>query len=284
MIEIGVGPREESVGVELDESLHWSAFIEDLRSLLAALTKSLSVTRFEITDLFVGEPPEESFIGLRNGSVLDAGEAIEFVVRMAGGRGPYCALTAPGIRIESSWDASTYLLLDSVDSLQRLPPSLPHLCLDYSDVPASEGDTGPRVDTVANEGFWRDVAESTAGVKLLCERWAYGVHGARWYRLNEGSTRLIVPPIQPRSMLSVLLDPETALSGIDIGEGFIALGSFGEAGLIAHEEYPFGVDSIGEVVERGWKHAVSESATWAWVAVVPDADGIPRGAWELFDH
>jgi hypothetical protein len=119
------------------------------------------------------------------------------------------------------------------------------------------------------------VAESPASLKLLCERWAYGYHGAKWYQL--GGDAFDVPPVGPRSLLSILMDPETSLERVDFDDGFVALGPLDRPGVVAHEEFPFGADSLQEVRGKGWKNAVAQEATWT--AVVPDRDGVIRAAW-----
>lgn len=282
VIEIAIAPRDEVVRTELGDAEGWAAFEEQLGSALKQLARTVVATQFEVMDLFVGEPTTGDAAELRNGSVLTVTETVNLVARMAAGHGPYCTLLAAGIRIEPSWDGVTHVFLESSLSTSRLGNSLTALRIDRRDGVTPDQPDGPAVATVADDDFWSSVAAAPAGLKLLCERWAHGSHGARWYRLDcEGG--LVVPPVEPRSLVSVLLDPVIDIQRLDVHEGLVALALPDVAGRVPHEEYPLGVDSRRELVERGWKSAVAENETWTWVAVVPDPDGTVRAAWAIPD-
>lgn len=135
------------------------------------------------------------------------------------------------------------------------------------------------VETVADGLFWSSVAEGAAKVKLLRERWAYGKFGTHWYDISGDVVFKVSQLVQPRSMLSVLLDPPLDLDRLHLDGPFAALGDLGRSIEVRHEEFPFGVDSMGDITKEGWRSGVDERRMWRWVAVVPDPDGVVRGRW-----
>lgn len=280
MIEIHIAPCHESVRRDLDISPSWDGFERDLRRFLEDLVSAVQVEHLEVLDLFVGEPLPEALSTLRNGSMLARDEVVDVVVRMAAGQGPYCALSGSGLRIESSWDGSVYVLVPSGQLPTRLHGGT-HMEVDCRDVPASQQRGAESVTAVANSAFWGAVVSASADLKLVCERWAHGPYGTRWFCVDEVSLELVMASVRPRSLLSVLLDPETRLDRLDLDEGFTALGPLRAGGEIGHREFPLGADSIGDVIIEGWRMAVSEADRWTWVAVVPDADGELRIEWPL---
>ncbi|WP_369371048.1 hypothetical protein AB1046_20110 [Promicromonospora sp. Populi] len=279
MIEICVAPRDESVRRDLDRSSAWRGFERDLRRVLGDLISAAQVEQFEVLDLFVGEVPPDALSALRNGSVLARDEAVELVVRMAAGHGPYCVLSASGFRIECSWDGSVYVMAPSELSARIRKGS--DLQVEYREAPAPQQRVEKSVEAVADDAFWDAVSRTSADLRLVCERWAYGSLGTRWFQIGSGSLDHVVASVRPRSLVSVLLDPETRLDRLDLDEGFTALGPLSAAGEMQHREFPLGADSIDDVVSEGWRQAVGEADRWSWVAAVPDADGVLRIAWPM---
>ena len=282
MIELLVSPSDEEVGLSLSGSRGWTAFEHDLRRFLAEFARATYVDELEVTELFAGEPVESAFVGARNGSVVSLDAAIDWVVRMCSGRGPYCVLASSTMKIECSWDG-VVVLTTTERAVASGMTAGPNLDVRSRDVPEDVVRPCRSVEMVADESFWSSVAEAPAEVKLLRERWAYGKFGARWYDISDDVALEASGLVQPRSMLSVLLDPSLDLDSLHLDGPFTALGDLGGSVEVRHEEFPFGVDSIGDIANRGWRSGVDESEMWRWVAVVPDPDGVGRGCWTVPD-
>ncbi|MCP9205961.1 hypothetical protein [Streptomyces cucumeris] len=188
--ELVVSPSDQHVRVSLAEALAWSAYAADLRRLLGVVVEQCGVDRLEVTELLVSQPLPVRYGGLRNGVQVNPVEAINLAERMAAGFGPYCRLVAPGrLRVESGWDGAIHLSMDpaAANSLTGLAGD--SLFLEWrASEPDPEEELG-RVDDVVDDEFWNSVRVAADGLVLLCERWAHGAHGCRWFRVTEGMWR-----------------------------------------------------------------------------------------------
>ncbi|MCM0640518.1 hypothetical protein [Cellulomonas wangsupingiae] len=282
MIEVTVAPSDEEVGLGLSEASGWAAFERDLRRFLAEFASVIHVDGLEVTELFAGEPVESTFANVRNGLIVPLGAGIDWVVRMCSGRGPYCILVSSMLKIECTWDGVVVLTATERDVAASVTTG-PSLDVGLRELPGEAERPLRSVETVADEAFWSSVAEAPAKVKLLRERWAYGKFGTHWFDINGELAPRMGLLVQPRSMVSVLIDPRLELDHLHLDGPFTALGDLSGSVEVLHEDFPFGVDSIDDIKKEGWRFGVDERETWRWVAVVPDPDGVVRGRWPVPD-
>ncbi len=255
-------------------------YLRSLTQFLHELARRAHVHTFEVTELFVAEPLAGDAAELRNGSSVPLRRAVELVRRMCEGHGPFCALGATGMRVECSWDGAVVLTLDPTVS----PPDLdgwPHLRIRVREAPPAGSPEGDPVTAAADDAFWSAVASAPAQVKLLRERWAHGKFGARWYDVSGDTLLRRRPAVEPRSLISVLLDPQLDPGRMCLDGGFTALRRLGGFDPLVHEEFAFGIENPPDLRGHGWPFAVNESEAWEWLAVVPDGDGHVRGSWLL---
>ncbi|MET9515812.1 hypothetical protein [Streptomyces sp. NPDC002994] len=139
------------------------------------------------------------------------------------------------------------------------------------------------VDTAADSEFWAAVRAGLGEeVTLLCERWAHGAYGYRWFRLDPQNFSAVAQAVSARSLLCVVADPDLRLRADLLDDGFTAFEAPLTPGQLAYRSYSFGADRLAEVTAEGYAFMLSDSALSQWCAVVPDADGVVRGQWEDF--
>lgn len=109
---------------------------------------------------------------------------------------------------------------------------------------ASEWDVDNPVDGVADETFWVRVRESVEEMTLLCEKWAYGTRGYRWFRVTRENVDEVAQTVLPRSLLCVVVDPVLRLEPLWLDDGFTAFQSPLVPGELSYCAYPFGADSL----------------------------------------
>ncbi|WP_309134101.1 hypothetical protein [Cellulomonas sp.] len=253
-----------------------------MNHFLREVARAAHTDTFEVSELFVGEPVEGSAADLRNGSLVSLEDALELVRRMRVGHGPYCVLKAAEMSVQCSWDGAVFLTLDSMTPLPELD-LWPHLSISSREVPPAVHTEESFVTAVADEAFWSSVASAPGRVKLLRERWAYGKFGSRWHDISDCALPRQRPPVDPRSLLSVVLDPQLDPDHVRLDSAFTAIRELGGSGELVHEEFPFGIEAVADFRRDGWRFAVSESEAWRWMAVVPDRDGEVRACWGLAD-
>ncbi|MET9591978.1 hypothetical protein ABZY45_13535 [Streptomyces sp. NPDC006516] len=279
--ELIISPRSERVRVELAEAAAWSAYAAGLREVLGAAIEKSGAELLEVGGLLVNEPLPEEHRGLRNGAEVRPLQAIGLAEGMAAGRGPYCQLAAPGrLRIESGWDGAVHLCTTPAvaDDLAGFDgEGVTFLWRDAAPEPIEVSDP---VDAVADAGFWARVAEVSERLTLVCERWAYGAHGCRWFRVTPESTAEVARLLRPRSLVCVATEPELSPGVELLQDGFTAFVAPLPHGELAHRSYPGGADTLSEVMDDGFSLLLADAALGDWCAVVPDTDGVARGQWE----
>ncbi|MET9969948.1 hypothetical protein ABZZ80_29490 [Streptomyces sp. NPDC006356] len=285
--ELVVGPRAEDVRTDLAEAPGWSAYVTKLREVLAAVIGTTGAEPLEVGGLLVGEPLPESLVGLRNGLEVGPAQAVELVVGMVAGHGPYCQLTSPGrLRVESGWDGFVHLFVTAAaaDAVQALGAD-DDLVLDRRVAEPEDEDVPNPVTTAADDAFWSEVgaAAGTAKLTLLCERWAHGAYGCRWFRVTPENVAAAAEAVRPRSLLSVVVDPDLRLDPLFLDDDFTAFKAPLAAGELTYRAGPRGADDLRELTDDDFAFLLRDSAPVAWRAVVPDSDGVVRGRWEEED-
>ncbi|MFD3699678.1 hypothetical protein ACFWUZ_26725 [Streptomyces sp. NPDC058646] len=265
--ELIVSPRSERVREELAEAAAWSAYAAELRKVLGAAMEKSGADLLEVGGLLVSEPLPEEHRGLRNGAEVRPLQAIGLAEGMAAGHGPYCQLAAPGrLQIESGWDGAVHLFTTSAFLWRDAVPE-----------PMEVSDP---VVAVADADFWARVAQASGRLTLVCERWAYGAHGCRWFRVTPESTAEVARLLRPRSLVCVATEPELNPREELLQDDFTAFVAPLPQGELAHRNYPGGADTLSEVTDDGFPLMLADAALGDWCAVVPDTDGVARGQWE----
>jgi hypothetical protein len=279
--ELIISPRSEHVREGLAEAAAWCAYAAELREVLGAAIDKSGADLLEVSELLVSEPLPEEHRGLRNGARVRSPQAVTLVEGMAAGRGPYCQLTAPGrVQIESGWDGAVHLYTtpavaaDLADSQGEAATFL------WRDTAPEPIEVSEPVDAVADAGFWAKVTEASGRLTLVCERWAYGSHGCRWFRVTPENTAEIARLVRPRSLVCVAIEPELKPRTELLQDGFTALMALLPHGELAHRDYPGGADTLSKIKDDGFSLMLPDAALGDWCAVVPDADGVVRGQWE----
>ncbi|WP_266928040.1 hypothetical protein [Streptomyces sp. NBC_00654] len=279
--EVIISPRSEHVREELAEAAAWSAYAAELREVLGAAIEKSGADLLEVGGLLVSEPLPEEHRSLRNGAEVRPPQAIGLAEGMAAGRGPYCQLAAPGkLQIEPGWDGAVHLFTTAAvatDLAGRHGEGVTFLWRDAAPEPVEVSDP---VDAVADAGFWARVAEASERLTLVCERWAYGAHGYRWFRVTPESTAEVARLLRPRSLVCVAAEPELNPRAELLQDDFTVFMAPLTHGELAHRNYPGGADTLSEVADDGFSLMLADAALADWCAVVPDTDGVARGQWE----
>ena len=103
------------------------------------------------------------------------------------------------------------------------------------------------VDAVADESFWDAVQEVSERATLLCERWAYGAYGCRWFRVTRGNAREVARLVRPRSLLCVVTEPDLQPKPEVLEDDFTAFVAPLLPGELVYRAYPGGADSASRM-------------------------------------
>ncbi|MGY4980184.1 transposase [Streptomyces sp. 900105755] len=133
---------------------------------------------------------------------------------------------------------------------------------------------------VADEGFWDAVRKVSGGTTLLCERWAHGAYGCRWFRVNRENAAEAARLVSPCALLRVVAEPDLRADAEVPDDDSTAFASPLSPGELVHKEYPGGAGSLSDVVSAGFSLLLADAAICRWCAVVPDPDGVNRAQWE----
>ncbi|RPE45131.1 hypothetical protein EDD90_8392 [Streptomyces sp. Ag109_O5-1] len=285
--EVVVGPRSGLVRDELADAPDWSAYAAELRSVLETVVEKSAVDLLEVGELLVNQPLPDRYSGLRNGVRVPPAEALDLVRRMVAGDGPYCRLSAPGrLHIQSGWDGAVHLWVTPETGAALAGYLGAEVSLEFRSTFPESADVPDPVEAVADEGFWDAVRKVSDGTTLLCERWAHGSYGSRWFRVTRENAAEVARLVSPRSLLCVVAEPDLrATTEVPddaevLDDGFTAFVSPLLPGALAHREYPGGADSLSDVVGAGFDLLLTDGAMGRWCAVVPDPDGVNRAQWE----
>jgi hypothetical protein len=280
--EIVISPRDESVRVELAEAGGWDAYAAEIRAVLGLAIDACGVTSLEVGALLVNRPLPHRYMRLRNGTEVNPAEAVDLVVRMAAGWGPYCRLTRAGLlRIESGWDGAVHLYVEPMvaDVLTGLGQK--ELSLERRIAVPEPDDVSRPVTAAADDNFWAAVLEAAQrAVVLLCERWAHGAYGCRWFRITRMNVAEEAQAVRPRSLLCLVVDPNLQSDPALLDDAFTAFKAPITPGELPYCAYPYGVDDFAAVTDDGFPLLLRDSMLVNCCAVVPDSDGVVRGRWE----
>ncbi|MET9465143.1 hypothetical protein ABZY44_10065 [Streptomyces sp. NPDC006544] len=279
--ELTVTPRDEMVASELSEAHGWDGYAAELRDLVLTAIEASGVDTLEVSELLVGEPLPDKYSGIRNGLNIAPTPAVELVLRMVAGYGPYCRLVnGAKLHIQTGWDGAVYLYMAPEASARLMEWQGDASRLEWASVGPDLSEVSKPVDTVADDAFWASVAASTGGLVLLCERWAHGSHGCRWFLVTEENIAEIAETVRPRSLLSAVADPDLGSGPHLVDADFTAFRSPLLPGELAYLAYPGGIDDPADELREGYSLALRDSVPAEWCAVVPDSDGVARGVWE----
>ncbi|MYW68311.1 hypothetical protein GTY65_30185 [Streptomyces sp. SID8379] len=280
-MELIASPRDERVWEELGDAATWSAYAAELRRVLGAVIEKSGADRLEVTYLMVSEPLDDGHPGLRNGTEVQAPQAIDLVEEMAAGRGPYACLSAPGrLQIESGWDGAVHLCTTQAVAADLAGLRGDDVILRWRDGAPEPTEILNPVVAVADESFWATVAEVSERFTLLCERWAYGAYGWRWFRVTRENAAELARLVRPRSLVCVATEPDLHPRPELLEDNFTAFSAPLLPGELAYRSYPGGADSLAEVMGEGFSLMLADKAMGDRCAVVPDPDGVLRAQWE----
>ncbi|MFI9644269.1 hypothetical protein ACIG87_30170 [Micromonospora sp. NPDC051925] len=283
IVELVLSPRDEAVQSGLSDAPGWSAFVTQLRDTLREVMVANRVDSLEVDELLVSQPLPDRYSCLRNGVKVDPGKAIDLIVGMVDGHGPYCRLSSDeGLHVDAGWDGAMHLSMtqEAARSLTDLAGG--QVQVEWRRVrPEPPNDSRP-VRAAADEEFWNAVrsAAAEAELTLLCERWAHGVYGSRWFRVTPENVTRVAGSLRPRSLVSVVTNPDLRLRVEILDDGFAAFKAPLRPGELDSRSYFGGADSLDEVTSQGYSLMLGDSVLSRWCAVVPDPDGEVRGSWE----
>lgn len=186
-IELILSPHSESVRAELAEARAWGEYVAELRSILGIVIENSCVDLLEVGELLVNQPLTGGYLSLRNGVDISSREAIDLIERMVAGVGPYCRLSRPGrLRIESGWDGAVHLYVKPEVAADMMELHSRNVSLQRRNAYLEPAHVSKIVDSVADENFWNAVQDISGRATLLCERWAHGAYGCRWFWVTGG--------------------------------------------------------------------------------------------------
>lgn len=252
----------------------------DLCQVLGVAIAKNGVDVLEVGRLLVNEPLPDRHLGLRNGAKLQLSQAIDLVVGMAGGLGPYCQLSIPGkLQIGSGWDGAVHLY-----TTREVAADLARLhCQDatfrWRDTTPDDTVIQKHVGAVADDKFWEGVAKVSDRFTLLCERWAYGACGCRWFRVTRENVTEVARLMRPRSLVCVASDPAMELRPELLEDDFTAFVAPLMPGELLYRAYPGGADALSEVTSEGFSLMLPDSVMDDWCAMVPDSDEVHPELW-----
>ncbi|MFF8315614.1 hypothetical protein ACF06V_00435 [Streptomyces bobili] len=279
--ELIISPRSERVREALADAGAWSLYAADLRQVLGAVIEKSGVDFLEVGELLVSEPLPGRHLGLYNGTEVPFPQAIDLVEGMAAGRGPYCQLSTPGrLQIESGWDGAVHLYTTRAVAADLAGLHCQGVVLEWRDAAPEPTATWKPVGVVADESFWESVAKASERFTLLCERWAYGAYGCRWFRVTRENVEELARLMRPRSLVGVATDPELQPRPELLEDDFTAFVAPLLPGELVHRSYPGGADTLSEVKGDGFSIMLADRVMGDWCAVVPDLDGMNRAQWE----
>lgn len=279
--ELVVSPSDQHVRASLAEAPAWSAYAADLRRLLNVVIEECGADHLEVSELLVSEPLPDRYWRLRNGILASPVEAIDLAERMAAGFGPYCRLITPGrLRVESGWDGAIHLTMDPAVANSLTGLTGDNLCLEWRTSEPDPEEEPRLVDGVVDDEFWDSVRAAADGLVLLCERWAHGAYGCRWFRVTVGNMTEVAQVVRSRSLLCVVANPDLRLDAGLLDEDFTAFEAPLTPGQLIYRAHPGGADSLAEVAGRGFSFMLADAVLAGWCAVVPDSDGVVRAAWD----
>jgi hypothetical protein len=279
--ELIISPRSDSVRAELADAPDWSAYAAELRMVLGMVIEKSDVDFLEVSELLVGLPLPDGCSSLRNGVEVSPSEAIDLVEGMVAGRGPYCRISTPGrLHVESGWDGAVHLFVMPTVAADLVGLHGRDVSLQWRSAVPEPVDLSKLVGAVADESFWDAVREVSERTTLLCERWAHGAHGCRWFRVTRGNVAEVARLVWPRSLLRVIAEPELRPKPEVLEDDFTAFMAPLLPGELVYQAYPGGADSLSDVVGEGFSYILADRAMGDWCAVVPDSDGVNRGQWE----
>lgn len=279
--ELVLGPHSESVRNELADAPAWSAYAAELRRALGTVIEKSDVDFLEVGELLVSRPLPERYSTLRNGVAVPPSEAIDLVEAMVAGSGPYCRLSMSGrLLIESGWDGAVHLYVTPAVTTELAGFRSGDVSLEWRNAVPEPVEVSKPVDAVADEGFWDAVREVSERATLLCERWAHGAYGCRWFRVTRGNAGEVARLVRPRSLLCVVTEPDLQPEPEVVEDDFTAFVDPLLPGELVYRAYPGGADSLADVIGEGFSFMLADNAMGNWCAVVPDVDGVNRGLWE----
>ncbi|MEV1113843.1 hypothetical protein AB0I91_02145 [Actinosynnema sp. NPDC049800] len=279
--ELIISPRGERLREELADAAGWSSYAAELRQVLGVVVERSGADVLEVGELLVAEPLPVEYLGLRNGAKVETSPAVHLVEEMVAGCGPYCQLVAPGrLQIESGWDGAVHLYTTRAVAADLAGLHGQAAVLQWRDAAPEPVEISKPVDAVADEGFWASVAEAGDRFTLLCERWAYGAYGCRWFRVTRENAAELARLVRPRSLVCVAVEPELQPRPEILEDDFTAFTAPLPAGELTYRAYPGGADTLSEVTGEGFSLMVAGRVMGDWCAVVPDSDGVNRARWE----
>ncbi|WP_194116911.1 hypothetical protein [Streptomyces otsuchiensis] len=144
-----------------------------------------------------------------------------------------------------------------------------------------EEDDAELVEDPADDDFWQAICDGLQPTTLVCEQWAHGVRGYRWWRVAApADVAAVRHEVRPRSLVRFVFQPDLGFSEDMLEESFTAFRTPLEPGELEYREYPFGTDTLEEVRDADFTLALIERDLDDRQAVVPDADGVIRACWE----
>ncbi|MEU6639473.1 hypothetical protein [Streptomyces rochei] len=279
--ELIISPRSERVREELADAGAWSSYAAALRQVLGAVIAKSGVDFLEVGELLVNEPLSGRHLGLRNGAEVQFPQAIDLVEGMAAGRGPYCRLSIPGrLQIESGWDGAIHLYTTRAVAADLARIHCQEAILQWRDAAPEATAISNPVGAVADEIFWETVAKVSERLTLLCERWAYGASGCRWFRVSRENVAEVARLMRPRSLVCVTSDPALQPRPELLEDNFTAFVAPLLPGELPYRAYPGGAETLSEVTGEGFSLILADRLMGDWCAVVPDSDGVNRAQWE----
>lgn len=279
--ELIISPRSESVRAELADAPDWRVYAAELRMVLGMVIEKSDVGSLEVDDLLVALPLPDGCSSLRNGVEIPPLEAIDLVEGMVAGRGPYCRLSMPGrLHIESGWDGAVHLFVMPAVAADLVELHGRDISIQWRNAVPEHEDVAKAVAAVADESFWDAVREVSERTTLLCERWAHGAYGCRWFRVTRGNVEEVAQLVRPRSLLCIITEPKLRPESDMLEDDFTAFVAPLLPGELVYQAYPGGADSLSDVIGEGFSWILRDRDIGNWCAVVPDPDGVNRGQWE----
>lgn len=279
--ELIISPSSERVREELADATAWSSYATELRKVLGAVIEKSGVEFLEVGELLVSEPLPDRNLDLRNGAQVQLPKAIDLVEGMAAGHGPYCQLSISGqLQIESGWDGAVHLYTTRAVAADLAGLHCQGVILQWRDAAPEPIAISKPVRAVADESFWAAVAKASERFTLLCERWAYGAYGCRWFLVTRENVAELARLMRPRSLVCVASDPELQSRPELLEDDFTAFVAPLLPGELVYRAYPGGADTLFEVTGEGFSLMLADRVMSDWCAVVPDTDGMNRAQWE----
>ena len=167
------------------------------------------------------------------------------------------------LEIKPGWDGAIHFVVPSAvaDAMRRGPQPNPGALVvrQGAVLDGPEDNDAELVTDPADDAFWQAVHGDLTSLTWVCEQWAYGVRGYRWWRVaTHADVAAVRREVRPRSLVRFVSGPDLRFPADMLEESFTVFHSPLEPGELEYRDHPFGSNTLEEVRDAGFTLALFE--------------------------